>query len=153
MFNNICQLSFEEVFPIWKNKLWPNRTSAIESHSAMLIDRTYDMGNFKLPAWYYGCFVNSALVGVYSGHMCTDGLARLRGHWVDIEFRNKGLGRQLLLYTLNHSKSYGASGTWCYPRLTSWKMYEALGFKLISDWEKSETSEANAYVLIRHTNH
>ena len=31
----IERLTFEQVYDIWNNKLWPDRKSPIESHSAM----------------------------------------------------------------------------------------------------------------------
>jgi GNAT superfamily N-acetyltransferase len=142
----IKEIDFETILPIWREKLWPGRISAIETHSAMLhLSPIHDMGNFILPAWYIGVFEGDMLVGVNSGHMCTDDTARSRGLWVSPDYRKKGLGKQLLIATTSFAKTFNASAIWSYSRKTSWPTYESIGYKLTSDWQQSETSEANAY--------
>ena len=102
----IADINYETIFPIWRDDLWPNRNSPIETHSAMLHFYTeYDMGNFLLPAWYLGYYVNDKLIGVNSGHMCVDGSTRSRGLWVNPAFRGKGIGKQLLQYRINIIKN------------------------------------------------
>lgn len=151
MYGAIREISFEEILPFWKDKLWPSRESAIESHSAMLYKSDkYVMGNFSLPVWYLGYYVAGRLVGVNSGHMCIDRLARSRGLWVEQSFRQNGFGKALLTETVNIAKRYTNLGTWSYPRLTSFPTYQAAGFELTGDWSESETSEANAYVFRKH---
>jgi GNAT superfamily N-acetyltransferase len=149
MPNKIIKIDFETILPIWAEELWPNRVSAIETHSAMLhLYKEYDMGNFSLPSWYLGCIVNEELIGVNSGHMCVDGSARSRGLWVSPNNRKQGFGKLLLEATIAESKIYGANSVWSYSRKTSWPTYESAGFVLTSNWEQSETSEANAYCYI-----
>ena len=145
----IADINYETIFPIWRDDLWPNRNSPIETHSAMLHFYTeYDMGNFLLPAWYLGYYVNDKLIGVNSGHMCVDGSTRSRGLWVNPAFRGKGIGKQLLEVTIEKAKEYNATSIWSMPRKSSWPTYESVGFVLTSGWKRSETSEANAYCHI-----
>ncbi len=149
MADGIVQINFDVILPIWRDKLWPARISPIETHSAMLhLYREYDMGNFLLPSWYYGYMVDNNLIGVNSGHMCTDGSARSRGLWVCPKHRKKGYGKQLLAATIADAKIQNANSVWSYSRKTSWPTYESAGFVLTSDWEQSETSEANAYCFL-----
>ena len=146
MHTMIKEITFEEILPIWKEKLWPGRLSPIETHSAMLhLYTEYSMDNFQLPVWYLGCYENNQLIGVNSGHMCADGTARSRGLWVSPESRGKGHGKQLLLTTIDGAKEHKATSIWSFPRKSSWPTYHSAGFILTSDWKASETSEANAY--------
>jgi GNAT superfamily N-acetyltransferase len=146
----IKEIDFNTILPTWRDKLWSSRESPIETHSAMLhLFTEHDIGNFLLPVWYLGYFVEDMLVGVNSGHMCTDGSARSRGLWVSDEYRKNGFGKQLLVSTIDKAKEYNANSVWSLPRKTSWKTYESAGFILTSDWMKTETSDANAYCYIR----
>ena len=145
----IKEINFETILPIWRDKLWPGRVSAIETHSAMLhLYTEYDMGNFLLPVWYIGYYEDNELIGVNSGHMCVDGSARSRGLWIMPEFRKNGRGKQLLGATIAKAREYNASSIWSYSRKTSWPTYKSVGFILTSDWQQSETSEANAYCYL-----
>jgi GNAT superfamily N-acetyltransferase len=64
------------------------------------------------------------------------------------KFRGKGIGTILLKATIEQAIVEGAALCWSYPKQTSWKSYLAAGFELASDWEDSETSDANAYCKI-----
>lgn len=145
----IKSIDFEVIYTIWKNYLWLDRKSPIETHSAMLhLYTEYDAGNFALPVWFLGCFVDNILVGVNSGHMCTDGSARSRGLWVSDLHRNQGYGKNLLISTIDKSKENNALFVWSMPRKSAWQTYKSAGFILTSDWFKTETSESNAYCYL-----
>jgi GNAT superfamily N-acetyltransferase len=141
----IIKSDYENILKIWKEHLWPNRVSKIETHSAMLLDRTYDMKNFEYEPTYFLYIVNATIAGCNSGHMCADNTYRSRGLYVFSEFRHHGIGKELLIETITQGKKEKAKLVWSYPRQTSWTTYKNAGFKLISDWETSETSENNAY--------
>lgn len=142
------QISFDVILEVWKDKLWPNRVSLIEKNSAMVyLNQQYDIQNMTQPSWFLGCYFNNRLIGVNSGHMCVDNSFRSRGLWVDSEFRNLGLGQKLLLETIELATQKNANFIWSFPRLSSWKTYNSVGFKRTSDWVKSETSDANAYCI------
>lgn len=145
----IKEISWEQIFKIWRNELWPKRVSAIESHSAMIYKQPnkFDMTNFSLPAWYYGYFINGELIGVNSGHMCGDGMARSRGLWVKEDHRRKGYATELLAKTRKHAEQIGASAIWSYPRKFSWPIYQRNNFMLTSNWHPCETSPLNAYCI------
>ena len=145
----IKEIGIDTILHIWKSKLWTGRVSPIESHSAMMITPgKYDINNFSLPLWCYGCYIDDKLVGVNSGHLCTDGLLRIRGFWVDENYRKRGIGTSLLVRTIEDAKENKINGIWAYPRKTSWPIFESLGFIQISNWEESEMSDANTYCLL-----
>jgi GNAT superfamily N-acetyltransferase len=141
----IRDITWNEIYPIWRYKLWPDRTSAIETHSAMLYLEGFDNHtNFRVT--FIGCFDNNKLLGVNSGHKTMDGGYRSRGLWVDPEHRGRGIGQMLLRQTIEFKDN--ATFVWSYPRQSSWNTYKAIGFQLASDWQTSETSLANAYCIL-----
>ena len=100
----IERLNFKTVESIWSTKLWPNRTSAIETHSAMTWPfegnpESIDMNIFNYPATFWGAYLDNKLVGVNSGHKTTDEQYRSRGIWVDPEYRKRGVAQMLFLLT------------------------------------------------------
>jgi GNAT superfamily N-acetyltransferase len=143
----ITTTSFDNILPIWKDYLWPNRQSKIESHSAMLLDGTFDLKNFENIGSYFVYMIKDHVVGCNSGHLCCDGTYRSRGLYVHKDYRNQGIGTQLLVATINQGRQEGCSMVWSYPRLESWNTYKSAGFELISDWTETETG-VNAYCKI-----
>ena len=139
----VC-VPYEVVLPFWENHLWPGR-ELIEPVSAMLLDGTISMDNFDLPRFFLAAYEGGEVVGVNSGHLCSDLTFRSRGLWVSETHRGKGLGLKLLKATILLGSDLRSPFTWSLPRRTSWSTYEKAGFKLVSDWHESETSPANAF--------
>lgn len=144
----IVKISFEEILPIWRDHLWPSRVSDITSNSAMCYMGGYDMLNMETVATFFAIVCDREIAGVNSGHMCNQLSYRSRGLFVFDKYRKMGLGKRLLEATIDQGRKENATMCWSYPRLTSWKTYQSAGFSLSSEWEKSETSEANAYCYI-----
>lgn len=136
----IKKITFEEIYPVWKNYLWPERTSAIEPQSAMLFLSGYDLKNFDYPSTFFGYFLEDILVGVNSGHLCIDRSYRSRGLFVMPEYRGKGIGKNLLIETIKQGIEEKAKFIWSLPRRTSWNTYAAAGFDLVTEWQETETS-------------
>jgi GNAT superfamily N-acetyltransferase len=145
----ITTITFAEVLPIWDTHLWPNRQSSIDSNSAMCFLGGYDLVNMDTVPTFFAYVIDGEIAGVNSGHMCNDKQYRSRGLYVFEKFRGKGIGTLLLTATIMQAKKENAVLCWSYPRKTSWKSYLAAGFELASDWELSETSEANAYCVVK----
>lgn len=139
------KITWEEILPIWEEHLWPDRTDAIESNSAMnFIDerqlskdtehplwedvQTYDLENMKTTPTFWGAFHNDKLVGVNSGHMCIDKLYRSRGLVVLPEYRNLQIAQKLLMKTISQAKHEGAIACWSYPKQSVQKVYSRQGF-------------------------
>jgi hypothetical protein len=68
----IKEISWQEILPIWQNKLWPGRTSPVETNSAMKILTGHDMYNMYTTATFFGYIVDNQIVGVNSGHGCSN---------------------------------------------------------------------------------
>lgn len=141
-------ISWEEIRHIWHYHLWPERTSAIESNSAMNYLNGYDIKNMTFTPTFFGYFVNRKLIGVNSGHLCADNSFRSRGLWVDGNYRGHGYGKALLEVAINQASKESADKIWSFPRKTSWPAYKSVGFKKTSNWVKSDTSEANAFCIL-----
>jgi GNAT superfamily N-acetyltransferase len=140
------ELEWSQIYSIWRKNLWPNRTTPIETHSAMLYKGGHDMENFRFKVDFLGCFKDNKLVGINSGHKTMDGGYRSRGLWVHPDHRGLGIGQILLRQIIEYRSN--SFFVWSYPRQTSWNTYKAVGFQLASDWQASDTSEANAYCIL-----
>ena len=143
----IQKISFDIILPIWRDHLWPNRISAIESTSAMKFLGGYNIENMKNTPHFFAWIENEKISGVNSGHLCHDNSFRSRGLYVFPEHRGKGIAQELLKATIAEGRSQGADFVWSYPKQSSWKSYESVGFQLASDWEQSEL-DINAYCRI-----
>ena len=140
----ITKISFEEIYCIWNTQLWPNRHSAIETHSAMNFLGGYDIKNMISTPTFFAYKLDNKIVGVNSGHMCHDNSYRSRGLFVFTEYRKQGIGKILLVATIDKGISEGADYIWSYPKQSSWPTYESAGFTIASPWETSEL-DVNAY--------
>jgi len=134
----VQQITFEQILPIWKNKLWPNRVSKIETHSAMTWpsshpNQPYDINVFTYPVYFFGSYKNDRLIGVNSGHLTSPTEFRSRGLWVDPEFRGMGLAKQLLEKTIQQAIQSNASLIWSLPRITSLDTYHSVGFITVGE--------------------
>jgi GNAT superfamily N-acetyltransferase len=135
---HVKTISFEEICSIWSEKLWPNRVSKIETHSAMTWPHThpnqpYSMDVFNYPATFFGIYDLDKLIAVNSGHLTTQQEYRSRGLWVDPDYRGMGLAQIILLATIDQAKQEGAEMIWSIPRLTAVSAYERAGFKTVGN--------------------
>ena len=140
----IITIPFEEIYSIWNTQLWPTRQSNIETHSAMNFLGGYNMKNMISTPTFFAYKLGNKIVGVNSGHLCHDNSYRSRGLFVFPEYRKQGIGKILLVATINQGINEGANYVWSYPKRSSWSTYEASGFTLASPWETSEL-DINAY--------
>jgi len=148
----IERLTFEEILTIWQSKLWPNRQSKIESHSAMTWPfegdpGEYDMRVFDYPATFWGIKIDNKLVGVNSGHKTSDRQYRSRGIWVDPDYRKRGIAQNLFNMTLHQAQLEKCEMIWSIPRKTALPAYEKFGFSTVGDYLKTETADANIYAV------
>jgi GNAT superfamily N-acetyltransferase len=132
----VQQITFEQILPIWQHKLWPNRVSLIETHSAMTWpsshpNQPYDMNVFNYPVYFFGIYDQDKLIAVNSGHLTTITEFRSRGLWVDPSFRNKGLASELLAATVDQAIVTKATMVWSVPRVSAAHVYEKVGFTTI----------------------
>jgi len=144
----ISIISYHDIYPIWRNHLWPNRKSEIEAHSAMLYMKGYDLKNYEYTPSFFAYKIDDEIVGVNSGHMCCDNSYRSRGLFVFPKYRKQGIGKELLEYTIKTGIYEGADFVWSYPRKTSWRVYTSAGFELSTEWFESEIGE-NAFCIFK----
>ena len=144
----ITTITFEEVLPIWNTHLWPDRQSSIDPASAMCYLGGYDIQNMTSPT-FFAYMIDNEIAGVNSGHRTMNDGYRSRGLYVFEKFRGMGIGTHLLKATIEQAKLEHCNMCWSYSRKSSWKSYLNAGFELASDWEISETSDANAYCVIK----
>ena len=145
------KISFEDILPIWENKLWPNRESAIEGVSAMTWPYEgnpdpIDMNIFEYQPTFYGVYMDNKLVGVNSGHKTSDTQYRSRGIWVDPEYRKKGVAQLLFVLTEHQARIEKCEMLWSIPRKTALTAYTKFGFTTVGDFIITETADANIYV-------
>ena len=142
----IHHITYDIIYPIWRYRLWPNRTSDITGTSAMKYLGEYDIKNMDYVPTFLAYFFDNQIVGVNSGHKCSDNGYRSRGLYVFPEYRGRGIGVELLKETIKLGKTTGCTYVWSYPKNSSWKTYSKAGFNLSTDWEKSENG-MNAYCI------
>lgn len=140
----ITTIDYKEIYPIWKIHLWSNRTSRIEPVSAMIYKGSYDLKNQYYTPVFLAYILDDDIAGVNSGHFCYDNTYRSRGLFVFPKYRNKGIGTELLLATVEEAKKTSAKFIWSYPRFESWRTYEKAGFTLTGTWAQGE-SGMNSY--------
>lgn len=141
------KISFDQILPIWRDHLWPNRISEITSNSAMCFLEGYDLFNMQTEPTFLAYMIDGEIAGVNSGHMCNGKHYRSRGLYVFDKYRGNGLGTILLKATIEQAIVENASMCWSYPKDTSWKSYASAGYRLASDFEISENG-TNAYCII-----
>ena len=125
--------TWEEVLPIWRDKLWPGRTSAIEPTSAIKYLGGYDMQNMQFVPVFFSVR-SDRIIAVNSIVQCADGSARSRGLWVDPEYRKAGYARIVLECSILQAKDWQSSHIWTMPRVTALPAYQSVGFIQTSDW-------------------
>lgn len=154
MSMKILRIDFETVLPIWQNKLWVGRGSAIETHSAMTWpfswpDTEIDMSIFDYPATFWGAYIDNKLVGVNSGHRSAEIEYRSRGIWVDPDYRKHGVSQMLFAMTQHQAMIEKSEMIWSIPRKTALPAYTKFGFNTVGDFFGTETADANIYVSKR----
>lgn len=148
----IEHIHWNQIQPVWRYKLWPDRQSPIESHSAMTwpFDNnqpTHDMRVFDYKPFFIGAFWQGQLIGVNSGHRSGNEHFRSRGLWVDPDHRKHGLAQMLFAETERAAIAEGCTMTWSMPRKTALGAYQRFGFETVGDFFGTETAEANIYVI------
>jgi len=144
------RITFEEILPVWKDELWPNRESAIEPMSAMTWPyegdpQPIDMSIFEYEPTFWGVYIDDKLIGVNSGHRTTDQAYRSRGIWVDPAQRGKRISQTLFALLTHQAQIEGCDMVWSIPRKSALQAYTNAGFQTVGDFIETETSEANIY--------
>lgn len=150
----ITRTEFETVLPIWESQLWPNRSSDIETHSAMTWPyeghpKPYDMNIFKYLPTFWCVTEGDQIIGVNSGHRTTDWQYRSRGIWVHPDWRGQHIADLLFSELESQALLEGCDMIWSIPRKTALRAYTKFGFCTVGDFIGTETSDANIYAVKR----
>jgi GNAT superfamily N-acetyltransferase len=122
------KVPFEIIETVWRNNLWQNRRSPIETHSAMKLHEGYDMDYFNNPASFIVIKDDDKIIGCLSGHMTAPYWYRSRGLWVSDEYRRQGIATLLMQELTSIARSENALWIWTLPRLSSLEFYQSQGF-------------------------
>ena len=145
----ICEYSettFEEIYDLWNEGLWPNRVSKIESRSSLSWDAKLweGYGNisitkqketiWKYEPTFWAAKSDGKLIGVNSGFKTNDNIYRSRGLYVSPEYRREGVSKMLLKLTINSAKKGECRIIWTMPRKSALSAYESVGFNKDGRW-------------------
>ncbi len=127
-------VSFEDVLPLWSNKLWPERRSVIRPVSPIQVDLSYDPTILSYSPHFFGLYYEQHMVGAISGYSTSRELFRSRGLYVDTAFRGLGVSQILFSKLSETAIDLGAHAIWTLPRKSAWPAYKKFGFYRITDW-------------------
>ena len=145
----ICEYfetTFDEIYDLWNEGLWPNRVSKIESRSSLSWDaRLWEgYGNisitkqketiWKYEPTFWAARSEGKLIGVNSGFRTNVNIYRSRGLYVNPEYRGEGVSKMLLKLTINSAKQEECRIIWTMPRKSALFSYESVGFRKIGGW-------------------
>lgn len=144
----IRRISFEDVLPVWKHKLWPNRLTPIQPVSTIQYLGGYDMEIKQSKPSFWGAFESENLIGVLSGFKTSAEKYRCRGLLVEPEFRKRGVAQALFSACQQQAQIENSQFLWSLPRKTAIHSYLLFDFKQTSDWHcEGMEFGPNCYVL------
>ena len=137
--------TFDVIYPVWNDKLWPGRKSKIESRSSLYWNPSswYEWGNVSLTKnkdliWqfeptFYCAQARNEIIAVNSGFRTDNDIYRSRGLWVDPKYRGRGLSTILLERTVDQARREKCKYIWTMPRKNAVPAYEKVGIKQIGN--------------------
>ena len=133
------QSTFDEIYDIWHDKLWPDRVSKIKPLSSLcwqlpntiIKDKTiFD----KYSPTFWTIKEGDKIVGVNSGFRTGEKNYRSRRLYVDEEYRKKGLSQILLGQAILQGKREECHWIWSMPHKIALPAYQKIGFKKRGKW-------------------
>ena len=143
----IKQVSFDEIYPVWRDKLWKGRVSKIEESNPIDYLGNYNSELLKNKAICLAGFIDEEIVGVNTLLPTSKTHCRSRGFYVDTEQRFKGYGRKLMDETLSHAKKLKFEYIWSLSRKSSLQFYLKFGFKQTSNFIEEYEFGPNCFIL------
>lgn len=135
--------SFEEVLPIWQDKLWPGRLAAIEPTSAIKLLGGYNLEYLRHTAFFWRLEKNNTILGVISGFLTEPKYFRIRGIWVDENTRCQGLGSLLFEAVQQKATALNCHTLWSMPRASAKGFYSKMGMTSIGSANEFEFGPHN----------
>ncbi len=130
----IKEITFEEILPIWRDKLWIHRDSPIEPASSMLYLGGYDIEIKTRYAPKFFAVIDKEIIGVNSGHQTNSSFYRSRGIYVDPGYNSLGIGRMLMDAVEKSARQANCNHLWSIPRKSALPFYLKCGFVQTSDF-------------------
>jgi GNAT superfamily N-acetyltransferase len=133
-------IPFLVIHSIWKEKLWPNRESAIRPVSSMKRGGGYDMTIYSASPVFLGVVEaknRKNVIAVNSFFKTGTNEYRSRGLWVDPDYRSLKIGKMIMADTIkrvHQLNSLRNTVLWTIPRQSAMPFYESCGFVRTSDW-------------------
>ena len=123
-------ISFQDILPIWQEKLWKGRNSPIKPMSSMLYKGGFNMDIYNLYSPTFFAVYNNAnkIIGVNSGHRTNEQVYRSRGIWVDPLHRKKGIAGILFCELEGQAMKEKCTSIWSIPREEALPAYIKYGF-------------------------
>ena len=140
------ETTFENIYDLWNEGLWPNRIGKIEDRNALSWDANLwkNCGNisitkhreriWKYKPTFWAVRENDEIIGVNSGFRTSDDIYRSRGLYLIPEKRGEGLSNMLLKLTIQTAKQQECKIIWTMPRKDALFAYESVGFRKIGGW-------------------
>jgi N-acetylglutamate synthase-like GNAT family acetyltransferase len=122
------EISFERIYPIWKEKLWPLRQSPIEPVSCINSKGEIDSEIARFSPQFFALLESSEIRGVVSCHPTSHNEMRLRGVWIDENFRGMDFGRRLVSQVIE-AKSLEPWTWWLMCRVKNVEFFQKLHFQ------------------------
>lgn len=144
---------FNTAKKVWLSDLWKDRDpDDIKPVSTMTLDSDYNITyDMEIQHTETYCFVvkhNNNIIGINSGHKCSDKLFRSRGLWTHPDWRKIGIGKLVLEATVRKAKLLGCKRIWSFPRKSSIYAYNSVGFQQKTKWTNDGLFGPNCIVEI-----
>jgi GNAT superfamily N-acetyltransferase len=126
----IREICFEEILPLWRTHLWPQRADPIRAMSSMQFEGGIEMDIYRrFEPHFFGLYVGESLAGCNSCHRSNEKQMRSRGLYVEPEHRGKGYSHLLLRAVQTKAQEEHCEMIWSYPRNESLGAYLSFGFR------------------------
>jgi len=144
---NIKIVDFETIYPIWKNKLWKGRISKIEQSNPIDYLGKYNPNLMNNKAICFAYYEGDEIIGVNTLLPTSDTFCRSRGFYINPEQRLKGIGLQLMKFTLEKALLLDFKYMWSLPRKSALPFYLKFGFKQTSDFDDQYEFGPNCFII------
>jgi len=128
----IKRISWDIIYPIWKDRLWKNRVSKIKPTNGLGFLSGYDKTIEDNIPTFFGAYKKEKCVGVISGHSTSAIEYRSRGIYVFPECRKRGIAQKLFQSIEEQAVQEDRTILWSMPRKKAISTYLKFGFEIAS---------------------
>jgi len=143
----IKQVSFDKIYPVWRDKLWKGRVSKIEQSNPIDYLGKYNLEIMNNKAVCFACYIDNNIVGVNTLLPTSKDMCRSRGFYINPEQRLKGIGKKIMKETLNCANELNFKYVWSMPRKNSLDFYLKFGFIKTSKFDDQYEFGPNCFII------